>query len=70
MFVQNIIFLFMSDTEDQNRVLENCWVLLEQCYIDNRADRSRGYENSFDKLCEIDSVRSFWRIWKDLPAIA
>ena len=60
----------MSESEDQNHVLENCWVLFEQCYIDNRADRSRGYDNSFDKLCDIDSVESFWRIWRHLPVIA
>ena len=63
----NESLLLMS--EEQNHAFENRWVLLEQCYIDNRADRSRGYDNSFDKLCVIDTVESFWKFWRGLPAI-
>ena len=68
LFVESSFFL-MSVSESEH-AFENRWVLLEQCYIDNRADRSKGYENSFDKLCTIDTVESFWKFWKGLPPIA
>ena len=56
-------------SKGQLHAFENRWVLLEQWYIDNRADRSKGYDNSFDKLCIIDTVESFWKFWRGLPAI-
>ena len=68
LFVESSFFL-MSVSESEH-AFENRWVLLEQCYIDNRADRSKGYENSFDKLCTIDTVESFWNLLKCHQPIA
>lgn len=51
-------------------MLENKWVLSEQYYIENKTDRLKGYENSFEKLCVIGTVETFWCFWKQIPAIA
>ena len=60
----------MSSEEDFKHILENKWVLSEQYYIDNKADRVKGYENSFEKLCIIGTIEMFWSYWKVLPAIS
>lgn len=69
MFV--IVTLIVMDSQEENfHVLENKWVLSEQYYIENKTDRLKGYENSFEKLCVIGTVETFWCFWKQIPAIA
>ena len=45
-------------------------MLSEQVFIDNKVDRRRGYDNSFEKLCTIGTLETFWSYWKVLPAIS
>ena len=45
-------------------------MLSEQVFIDNKVDRRRGYDNSFEKLCTIGTLETFWSYWKALPAIS
>lgn len=60
----------MESKEENYHVLENKWALSEQYYIDNKSDRRKGYENSFEKLCVISTIETFWCYWKQIPAIA
>lgn len=60
----------MSDSESGVHILERKWVLSEQVFIDNKVDRRRGYDNSFEKLCTIGTLETFWSYWKALPAIS
>ena len=60
----------MVNEEENMHVLENTWVLSEQYYIDNKLDRCKGYENSFEKLCIIVTIEMFWSYWRVLPAIS
>lgn len=60
----------MASEEENMHFLENKWLLSEQYYIDNKLDRCKGYENSFEKLCLIGTVEMFWNYWKVLPAIS
>lgn len=66
-----IVTLSVMENQEENfHVLENKWVLSEQYYIENKTDRLKGYENSFEKLCVISTVETFWCFWKQIPAIA
>ena len=49
----------MSDSESGVHILERKWVLSEQVFIDNKVDRRRGYDNSFEKLCTIGTLETF-----------
>ena len=60
----------MSSEEDFKHILENKWVLSEQYYIDNKADRVKGYENSFEKICSFNTIEEFWGYWNKLPSIS
>lgn len=60
----------MVNEEENMHVLENTWVLSEQYYIDNKLDRCKGYENSFEKLCIIGTIEMFWSYWRVLPTIS
>ena len=63
-------FLIMAFDEENTHVLERKWALSEQYFIDNKIDRRRGYEKSFELLCVIGTLETFWSYWRVLPAIA
>ena len=60
----------MEESESATHPLQNKWTLSEQFFIDNKVDKRRGYENSFEKICVLTTVEMFWAYWKAIPAIA
>ena len=63
----------MKKTADIRLVLADDTLYPSQgtvAFIDNKIDRRRGYEKSFELLCVIGTLETFWSYWRVLPAIA
>ena len=59
----------MSEAAEQVLPLEHTWVLSEQYQLDNKQEKTKEYENSFDKLFSFSTVDDFWKYWGKIPAV-
>ena len=59
----------MSEAAEQVLPLEHTWVLSEQYQLDNKQEKTKEYENSFEKLFSFNTVDDFWKYWGKIPAV-
>ena len=59
----------MSEAAEQVLPLEHTWVLSEQYQLDNKQEKSKEYENSFEKLFSFGTVDGFWKYWGKIPPV-
>lgn len=60
----------MSDTAEETHMLEHRWELSEQYQLDDKQEKSQGYENSFEKICTLYTIEQFWGYWNKIPGVS
>ncbi|CBK22821.2 uncharacterized protein [Blastocystis hominis] len=60
----------MADTAEELHLLQNTWVISEQYQQEEKADKARDYESSFEKICSFNTIEDFWGYWNKLPRIS
>lgn len=63
-------FSIMTETAEELHLLQNTWVISEQYQQEEKADKARDYESSFEKICTFNTIEDFWGYWNKLPRIS
>ena len=60
----------MTEAAEELHLLQNTWVISEQYQQEEKADKARDYESSFEKICSFNTIEDFWGYWNKLPRIS
>lgn len=60
----------MADSAEEVHLLENIWVISEQYQQEEKVDKARDYDSSFEKICSFNTIEEFWSYWNKLPRIS